>query len=408
MRKFPGMLFLLLLAASTTFGGGYQVSLHGAKNIGMGLIGTSLSNDASTYFYNPAGGVFIKDRFSICGGGTLLMARTTYQASDMAYQTSIDPGISTPFYFYAAFKPFEDLSLGLAINSPYGNKIVWGDEWKGRYLIQDISFKAITIQPSFSYRFSDVFSAGIGMVMTNGDVALHKAIPVDGEEEEGQLDISGSAYNVGVNVGVMVRPFKGMSLGLDYRSKINMFVDDGDAVFTVPASLQSSFPPNNQVSVSLPLPANLDFGASYQINEKWMVGLNLCYVFWSTYDSLTFGFATTTSVVKETTTPTLYKDRLITRIGAQYQLNDRITIRAGAYYDPSPVSDDYLHPQTPSLDEIGLTCGLSVVPVKNLSIDLSFLFLKGFEREGTYLPDNFSGTYKTNVYAPGIGLSYSF
>ena len=408
MRKVTGLLLLLVFAAATTFGGGYQVGLHSARNIGMGLIGTSLSYDASTYFYNPAGGVFIKDRFSFSGGATLLMSRTTYQATDMIYQTNIQHKLNTPFYLYAAFKPYEDLSIGLAVNTPYGNKLAWEKDWRGRFLIQDIAFKAITIQPSFSYKFAKFISAGIGIVFTTGTVDMNKAIPLDSAGGEGSLNITGNAFNVGVNVGVMVKPVKGLSLGLDYRSKINMFVDDGDATFTVPYALQSNFPKTNQVAVNLPLPANLDFGASYEFNDKWMLGINLCYVFWSAYDSLKFTFTTKTPAVNESTTPTLYKNKLIARIGAQYNVTKLITIRAGGYYDPSPVQDDYLNPQTPSANQIGLTCGLSVFPVKGLSIDLSFLYVMGMQREGKYLPDNFSGIYKTNAYAPGFGLTYNF
>jgi long-chain fatty acid transport protein len=138
------------------------------------------------------------------------------------------------------------------------------------------------------------------------------------------------------------------------------------------------------------------------------IGLNLCYVFWGTYDSLKFEFATTTPAVKATSNPTLYENKLIARIGAQYNVSKAITIRAGAYYDPTPVPDDYLNPQTPSANQIGLTCGVSIMPVKNLSIDLAFLNLMGMEREGTYSPDNFSGIYRTNAYSPAIGLTYNF
>ena len=407
MRKVTGLLLSLVFAAATAFGGGYQVGLHSAKNIGMGLIGTSLNYDASTYFYNPAGGVFINDRFSFSGGLSLLMSRTTFQATDMDYQTNIEHLLNTPFYFYAAFKPYEDLSIGLAVNTPYGNKLSWGKEWEGKYLIQDIAFKAITIQPSFSYKFNKYFSAGIGIVFCTGDVDLNKAIPLDSAGGEGAVNITGNAFNVGANIGVMVKPVKGLSIGLDYRSKINMFVDDGDADFTVPSALSSNFP-DNQVAVNLPLPANLDLGVSYEFNDKFMLGLNLCYVFWSAYDSLEFTFTTETPAVQSTASPTLYENKLIARIGAQYIVNKTFTVRAGAYYDPTPVKDDYLNPQTPSQNQLGLTCGLSVVPVKNLSIDLSFLYLMGMEREGTYTPDNFSGIYQTTAYIPAFGLTYNF
>ncbi len=89
-------------------------------------------------------------------------------------------------------------------------------------------------------------------------------------------------------------------------------------------------------------------------------------------------------------------------------MNDLLTFRIGGYYDPSPVKDDYLNPQTPSVDQIGLTCGLSVQPVKGLSIDAAFLYIMGLERSGTYSPDNFAGTYSNAVFTPGIGLTYNF
>ena len=42
--------------------GGYQVGLHGQKQIGMGLVGTSLSFDASSMFYNPGGLSFMNTK----------------------------------------------------------------------------------------------------------------------------------------------------------------------------------------------------------------------------------------------------------------------------------------------------------------------------------------------------------
>jgi long-chain fatty acid transport protein len=407
MRRFTASLLLLCLAAATTFGGGYQVGLHSMRNIGMGLIGTSLSNDASAYFYNPAGGAFIPERFSFSGGASFLMSRSTFQATNMLYQTNNDFIVNTPFYLYAAFKPYDQLSIGLAVNTPFGNKLSWPNEWVGKYLIQNLKFKAITVQPSFAYKFNNIVSAGIGMVMAIGTVELNKALPLDSTGGEGALNVKGSTFNVGVNVGVMVKPVKGLSLGLDYRSRIQMTVDDATADFTVPGALQTSFP-DGVVSTGLPLVANLDFGASYQINDKWMVGMNLCYVFWSQYDSLIFSFQEKTAAVNRTAMPALWENKLIVRAGAEFRINKIVTIRAGGYYDPTPVPDGYLNPQTPSSNQVGMTCGLSVFPMKGLSIDAAFLYVMGMERTGTYSPDNFPGTYKTATYSPGIGLTYNF
>jgi len=413
MRRFTTLLLFVCLAATTTFGGGYQVGLHSMRNIGMGLIGTSLSYDASTLFYNPGGAAFLTDKWSFTGGVSFLMARTTFQATDVNYQTNMKHQINTPLYFYAAYKPTKNLSVGLAVNTPYGNSLGWEDNWKGRFLIQNLSFKAFTFQPTVSYKlFHDVLGIGVGLVYSTGSVDLNKAIPVNGNSvTEGTVNIKGSTSSFGFNAGIMVHPIKGLSLGIDYRSKIEMKVKGGNATFSVPATLGSSFP-NTKVDVTLPLPANLDFGASYEFGKKnqFMIGINLCYVFWSQYDTLVFSFAqaSPTQAITRSVNPALYENKLIPRIGFQYKVNSLLTVRVGGYYDPSPVKSDYLNPQTPSTNQIGMTCGVSVFPFKGFSIDAAFLYIMGSERTGSYSPANFSGTYSNAVYCPGIGLSYSF
>ncbi|MEI7981772.1 MAG: outer membrane protein transport protein [Bacteroidota bacterium] len=411
MRRITFLLLFLCLAATTSFGGGYQVGLHSMRNIGMGLIGTSLSYDASALFYNPGGAAFVSEKWSFSGGVSFLMARTTFQAKDVNYQAHLVHQINTPLYFYAAFKPTPNLSVGLAVNTPYGNGLSWGDNWQGRYLIQNLTFRAFTFQPTVSYKFKDIIGIGVGLVYAYGSVEMNKALPLQGSSGDGTLNIQGSTGNFGFNAGIMVHPVKGLSIGIDYRSKIEMKVKGGNAVFTVPQSLSTTFP-NTKVDVMLPLPANLDFGLSYEFgkNKEWMVGLNLCYVFWNTYDSLVFTFekVSPTQAITRSASPALYESKLIPRIGAQYKMSDLITFRVGGYYDPSPVKDDYLNPQTPSMNQIGLSCGISLYPVKGLSIDAAFLYIMGLQRTGTFSPDNFAGTYSNAVYCPGIGLSYSF
>lgn len=411
MRRFTTLLLFLCLAATTAFGGGYQVGLHSARNIGMGLIGTSLSYDASSLFYNPGGAAFVNEKWSFSGGVSLLLARTTFQPLNVIEQAHLEHKMNTPLYFYAAFKPTANLSVGLAINTPYGNGLSWGDNWQGRYLIQNLTFRAFTFQPTVSYKFKDIVGIGVGLVYAYGSVDMNKAIPYQGATGDGKLNINGSTGNFGFNAGIMVHPFKGLSIGIDYRSKIEMSVKGANATFTVPKSMSTSFP-NTKVDVMLPLPANLDFGLSYEFgkNKQWMVGLNLCYVFWSTYDSLVFSFekVSASQAITRSASPALYMNKLIPRIVAQYKMSDLLTIRVGGYYDPSPVKDDYLNPQTPSLNQIGMTCGISLYPVKGLSIDAAFLYIMGSKRSGTFSPDNFAGTYSNAVYSPGLGLTYNF
>lgn len=233
-------------------------------------------------------------------------------------------------------------------------------------------------------------------------------LPLSNSNGEGKSTLSGNTSNYGYTLGVMVNPTEKIGIGIMYRSKIDMEIDDGKVEFTVPSALSNNFPNGTTFSAKLPLPSNLNFGISYKLSEKLLIGIDVNYVFWSTYDSLIFDFTPNTPSLEDSRNPRLYEDAPVIRIGGQYQYSDKLTLRAGLYYDKSPVKDDYLNPETPSTNQIGFTLGASVKFNEKLSIDASCIYLMGIEREASYSPTNFSGKYKSITLLPGIGLSYNF
>lgn len=408
MRKITFMVLISSLLAFNVTGGGYQVGLHGQKQIGMGLIGTSLTKDASSLFYNPGSLSFNEQKYSFAVGMSGIRSYTAFQKSNPSLDEAItDNPLGTPFYFYGSVRINDRFSAGLAVNTPYGNSLSWGKDWTGRYLIQDLSLQAIFYQPTVSYRINEKLGVGAGLVIATGNFEINKALPVGDVNGEGDVNIQGSATNIGFNVGALYRPIENLNVGIDFRSAVDMETEEAEATFNVPASLQGNFP-NTKVHTKLPLPANLDFGASYQFTEKFMLGMSLNYVFWSSYDSLIFDFENNTASLSDSRNPRLYSDRLIVRLGGEYQVSESFHVRAGGYYDPSPVNNDYFSPETPSLNSIGLTAGISYYPIQKLAIDVSFLYISGQEGQRDYMPDNFGGTYKVHTYIPGIGVTYNF
>ena len=84
--------------------------------------------------------------------------------------------------------------------------------------------------------------------------------------------------------------------------------------------------------------------------------------------------------------------------------------RQGLYVDESPVSSDYLNPETPSMTKVSYTAGLSFRPRKFVSIDVAYCYVSSAdpERMGSYpiysyqdntkLESIFSGNYKPVSY----------
>ena len=82
MRKLIMLTIGCALLSGGVYAGGYQVGLHGQKQIGMGLIGTSLSLDASSMFYNPGGLSFMKPSFSFAAGVSPIRSFTAFRKNE--------------------------------------------------------------------------------------------------------------------------------------------------------------------------------------------------------------------------------------------------------------------------------------------------------------------------------------
>ena len=401
------LLLVSFVMVASVFAGGYQVRLQGHRQTAMGLVGVSLRGDASNIFYNPAGLSLMNDKYSFMVGGSGIFSSTAFALENSTYKAETDNPIGTPFFVYGATQINDKLGVGIGVYTPYGSSAKWDDDWVGAHLIQNISLKAIFIQPTVSYKISELISIGAGFVFATGDVEINRALPYNSANINGEVNLKGSTTAFGFNAGIMVTPNEKWNIGIDYRSEINMKMEGGDAVFTIPSSVTAIIPATNKFDAELPLPANLDVGFSYQASEKLLLSAEVNYVFWGTYDSLKFEFEQKPELLNSSN-PREYSNTMIFRVGGEYVINDMVTVRGGAYYDPTPTNKDYFTPETPSLNTYGLSFGLTIKPTENLAIDISYLHLETQKDTRSYSPEYFTGEYKTRTMIPGIGISYNF
>jgi long-chain fatty acid transport protein len=399
--------FPILFFAISSYAGGFQVNAQGQKQLGMGHIGTGLFFDASTLFFNPGAARFLRSKFIVNGGTTFLIPRSQYlEPSPGVYTASMVHHVGTPFNLYAIWNPdkIEKLSLGLAVYTPFGSRAQWPDDWKGQFLIREIDLKTIFIQPTVSWKINEMLGVGVGFVYATGSFDLRKGVPVQNNSGEyGEAKLHGAASGVGFNSGIYFNQVN-WSAGISYRSSVKVNVENGSADFTVPSSLADYFP-TNTFSTSIKLPQVISGGIGYS-TPKWKYAADINVIGWHTYDTLRIDFATNTDKLADVHDPRCYKDVFIARIGAQYMLSNHLTVRGGAYYDISPVKDGYLTPETPDANRLGITAGASVNFGSKFSADVALLYIEGMKREDTNRATGFSGTYKSRVIAPSIGIQY--
>lgn len=436
----------LLASASAASASGFQVNLGGQKNIGMGGVGVGLSLDQAAMFYNPGALALVRES-GVQFGVNAALARISFRSADGGDQRALQNTIVTPFNFYAGFGPKEGkFKAGIAVYTPYGSKVKYAEGSELRYSLTEINLQSVYVQPTFSYAITPQLSVGAGlMILAYGAVNLQKDLPLP--TGNGHIELDGKAKTqFGYNAGILFKPSEKLSLGVSYRSQIDAKVENGNVTYTGLASGASAAAVNRSFTATnfaatLPLPAVASVGLGITPTDKLTIGLDASLTFWSKYRTLDFAFSgdngnaaasaqpgeSTAGRVGNTTvngvttfntsssSKRYYQDALAFRLGAQYKVSDKLTVRAGTSYDMTAVQDGYVTPETPDADRVTGSVGLSYQIVEHLGVDASFLFEALLKRSQTQqdlinngTTDRVAGTYRTNAYVPGIGLHYTF
>lgn len=415
MRKIF-FLMAFALASAVTYAGGYRVGVQGQRALAMGHTGVAVVNSAELGFFNPAGLVYLENKLTISAGASAIFSDVAWQNQETGDIARTDNPVGTPFYFNASYKLKDWLALGLSVYTPYGSTVMWEKDWAGSHLVNNIELQAIYIQPLVSVQVADFLSLGGGPIYVTGAVNFNRNLTRTLKDEEGNrsnVTIDASGVNAfGWSASAMFVPTDDIKVGFNYRSEIMMDAEDGEADFqNIPNSPAVPFQ-DTTFDATLPLPAELTAGISYQFDEKWLFAFDYNLVFWGVYESLDVDFGDPN--IPDSNNPRNYKDASTWRFGAQYTATDKLVLRAGYYYDESPVQEGYFAPETPRNDSMGFTAGLSLDVTSRLAVDASFAYIRFDEVDASYdhyIDENgqnvpFGGTYKSVAFIPGIGVTY--
>jgi long-chain fatty acid transport protein len=408
-----------MFISTSVFAGGYRVATQGQKALGMGHTGVSMTDSSEAIFFNPAAISFLKNELDITAGTTLIDSVTKYQNQTANVAAETDNPYGMPSYFYIAQRHDEKLSYGLGLYTPYGNVVEWEKDWAGSHLVNNIELKAIYMQPTISYKMSDDVSFGFGPTIVYGWVDFNRNLSTSLIDENGnRSNVTLKATGVtamGYNLGFLAKATNDLSIGISYRSKIDLKARGENADFeNIPVSLQATYF-DTTFNADLILPAELTLGLSYNLSPETVLAFDINRTYWSAYHNLDVQFDGGAGTTYTTYNPRNYKDANIYRLGVQHAVNDDLTVRAGVYLDSAPINDVYYTPETARNDSTGLTLGASYKVSKRMELDFSFLQLvfdefygsyDHYDQSGTII--SFSGDYKSTVTAIGFGLNYKY
>jgi long-chain fatty acid transport protein len=388
------------------FSQGFQVNLEGQKQIGMGHTGTGTLLDGASVFFNPGAVAMLPENYVQAGVSPLFFdSEFNLAGTNNTYRTASK--FATPLSFYGVWGPKSSIwKIGLGVYTPFGGLTDWGDNWAGKYVLESLDLKTIYFQPTLSIKVTDFMSIGAGFVYNHASIDLTQAIPLansSGQDGQGHLNGTGKGY--GWNAGVFFKTESGVTVGISHRSGVSTDFS-GNAMFSVAPSLQSNFPQPNSFSSTVSLPATNSIGFGFYPTPKWTLALDANFVSWSVFKTLAFNYKVTTPVLANTVLPQNYQDAISLRMGAQYKSSDKLAWRFGGGFASEAIPDGYVSPQVPDASRFYLTGGIGYKIANRLDLDASFEFEHLNSRTQTTIQTQLSGTYETNVYIPGIALSY--
>lgn len=407
------ILISLILIINGAMAGGFKLYLMGQRQLGMGVASTALAQDASAGYFNPGALVFTPHRANLLFGGTAIRPITQYAGlPPSAYVTAMDTVVITPIYLYGSWKGKKDTplgrwALGFSLTNPFGSTTRWPDDWKGKYLTQEFAINTLALQSTLSFKVTPKLGIGLGFRYLAGTLLGRKALPnTSSNGADGNAQYSGTGAAWGLSLGMYAALSDKVNLGITYRSRMSIPLDSGIIRFTVPPSLTSQYPDQSFYS-EIPLPSELNLGLSYRPQERLLLSFEVQWVGWQVFDSLHIYLQE--EVPGFTTYPErAFKNTVNFRLGGEYSLSTNTMIRAGGYFKNSPVPQLYVSPELPDANSIGITAGFSWRIIRNLTLDLAYVYEYTGERTSSFSAGGFGGIYRSTQSNLGIGLGYVF
>jgi len=280
---------------------------------------------------------------------------------------------------YATYGLTDRVSLGLAVNSPFGLNTRARVPWAGMFYNTESDVLTLNANPNIAIKLTDWLSVGVGAQIQYMQVKLVSATPFSGTfppfgpfvPELGFL--RGNSVDFGFTAGVTITPTAWTTIGLGYRSRIDQGLE-GDIWrpgLRAPPLLAEVPPVIVKVSVDVPLPDIATLSIRQKITETFTVLGTVEWTNWSRMGTLPVLAATPTPFIP-TVLPFEWQDGWLVSAGGEYQWSPKLAVRAGIGWERSPVDDRVRSLRLPDNDRVWVSAGLSYNWNERITIELGY------------------------------------
>lgn len=383
MNKFKkGIFYCLMLSSSSAVWAtqGAHLVGYGAKAQAMGGASVAYPQDAITAANNPAGMSLIGNQLDI--DVQIIYPTARLEFGDSSNEIKGDIIVPIP-EFGINYNLSPKITLGLSTAA----RGVAFDYDKPVLPVPGLlrpagNLAQVDLMPTITYKASSNLALGLSPIIA---YQQFEAQGIPGPFPTGQNPAHGreDAWGLGLSVGLLWQPSDILALGLSYKPKLKMGKLDNykdDLFFTSRGSIDS--------------PESYKIGASYKINEKLDLAMDIEHLKWSEVPAYYDLFG--------------WRDQTIVKSGVNYQYSDTLSLSSGISLARKHITNDKLAANflLPGINSNSLTVGMSkkIDDLNEFTIVGEYSF--GSNMKGT---NESAGTYlDAEMYILTLGYSRKF
>jgi long-chain fatty acid transport protein len=156
------------------------------------------------------------------------------------------------------------------------------------------------------------------------------------------------------------------------------------------------------------LPDIASVSLTQRVNPRWTLYAEFQWTDWSRFKTLSAYRNDRTLITSQRQN---YRNSFLIAIGASYQVNENLTIRAGLGFDKTPITDAYRTVRVPDQNRLILAAGLTYRLMPNTAIDLGYahMFMRNASiREASAASDILAGSTSSALDVIALGTRFAF
>ncbi|OVE76671.1 hypothetical protein BVX98_05140 [bacterium F11] len=421
--KYLSSIVLACLLAAEVYGVGSGALGNQAgistKATAHGFSFAGVADDPSAVFYNPAGLVQVKGIQAILGA-TVLDIKTEHATLAGIKDTTASNLPLVPNFYLSWSDIDSPWAFGLGVYSPFGLITEWKDDSFAQYYATESKLLMYAVNPTVAFAVNDHLFFGAGLDFFNVyDVELNqKVIDISGGGTEGDGKLSADGTGWGYNLGVLWKPHEKHSLGLAYRSQVNVVVEGETTVTNIPAVTAgalfggaSSF--KTGTSSEFKFPQSVLLGYGFRPSGRWTIFADYEWVNWTTVEETKFNYEQNALGLTQSV-PRNWKSTNNLGVGAEWAMSEVVDLRFGGLVYEQVVPSSTLEAAVPDSSRWALTFGTGI-HLGNTTLDFGYnaIFfndrsINNDQEDTVFASYSQDGEYKTfiNVFSFGVSQKW--